>query len=67
MTITTERLMAVAKSQAKELKKDYDRRSEDLEDDSIAWTLLELAKRLAQAEQKLAKANTQRSSTSLKS
>lgn len=56
MTITTERLIAVAKSQAKELKKGYDRRSEDLEDDSIAWTLLELSKRLAQAERKLVRA-----------
>jgi hypothetical protein len=59
MTITTERLIAVAKSQAKELKKDYDRRSEDLEDDSIAWTLIELSKRLAQAEKKLAKVKAQ--------
>lgn len=57
MTITTERLMAVAKSQAKELKKDPERRSEDLEDEAIAWTLIELSKRLAQAERRLAKAS----------
>lgn len=57
MTITMERLIAVAKSQAKELGKDPDRRSEDLEDEAIAWTLLELTKRLAQAERKLVRAS----------
>lgn len=56
--ITTERLIATAKSQAKELRKDPDRRSEDLEDHAIAWTLIEMAKRLDKAEKKLAKAKT---------
>lgn len=55
--LTTAQLIAGAKAQAKELCKSPDHRSEDLEDEAIAWTLMELAKRLTKLEVKVQKLN----------
>lgn len=50
MKIETQKLAATLHNLSKEFMKDPDNRSEDLEDQSIAWTLREAAKRLKSLE-----------------
>lgn len=50
--MNTQRLITLARAQAKELDKDPEERSDALDDESVAWTLRELAMRIEQLEAK---------------
>ena len=53
--IETQKLVKIMRSQAKELSKAWERRSEDFEDDAVVWALREAANRLVLLEKRAQK------------
>jgi len=50
--ISVKRLIQIMRSQARQLKKPYEERHEDFEEDAVAWALRDAAKRLTALERR---------------
>ena len=53
--IKLERLVKILRANAREIRKPYESRDEDFEDEAVAWALREAAKRLLVMDKKLTK------------